>query len=146
MEFKEAVKICLTKKYCCLKGRASRSEFWWFCLFTFILNLIVALLGSLLPALGSIVSAVQALWLLLPTVGVTTRRLHDRNLSGWWQLLPLVAALPVIIAVALDADWLLMLAGCAAALTSLGLLVVYALKGTSGHNRFGPDPLDGAGV
>lgn len=146
MEFKEAVKICLTKKYCCLKGRASRSEFWWFCLFTFILNLIVALLGSLLPALGSIVSAVQALWLLLPTVGVTTRRLHDRNLSGWWQLLPLVAALPVIIAVALGADWLLMLAGCAAALTSLGLLVVYALKGTTGPNRFGTDPLDGAGV
>ena len=71
MEFKEAVKICLTKKYCCFKGRASRSEFWWLCLFTFILNLVVALLGSLLPALGSIVSAVQALWLLLPTVGVT---------------------------------------------------------------------------
>ena len=83
MEFKEAVKICLTKKYCCFKGRASRSEFWWLCLFTFILNLVVALLGSLLPALGSIVSAVQALWLLLPTVGVTTRRLHDRNLSGF---------------------------------------------------------------
>ena len=146
MEFKEAVTICLTKKYCRLKGRASRSEFWWFCLFTFILNIIVALLGSLLPALGSIVSAVQALWLLLPTVGVTTRRLHDRNLSGWWQVLPLAAALPAIAGAVLEANWLLMLAGCAAGLASLVLLIVYALKGTAGPNRFGPDPLDGAGV
>ena len=146
MEFKEAVTICLTKKYCRLKGRASRSEFWWFCLFTFILNIIVALLGSLLPALGSIVSAVQALWLLLPTVGVTTRRLHDRNLSGWWQLLPLAAAVPAIAGAVLESDGLLMLAGGVVALASLALLVMYALRGTVGPNRFGPDPLDGEGV
>ena len=146
MEFKEAVTICLTKKYCRLKGRASRSEFWWFCLFTFILNIVVGLLGSILPAFGSIVSAVQALWLLLPTVGVTTRRLHDRNLSGWWQALPLAAVLPAIAAAVFDAEGLLILAGCAAGLASLALLVVYALRGTAGPNRFGADPLDEAGV
>ncbi len=146
MEFGDAVKICLTRKYCSFKGRASRSEFWWFCLFTLILNLIVALVGLLLPALGSIVSAVQALWLLLPTVGVTTRRLHDRNFSGWWQVLPLAAVLPAIAGAVLGADGLLVLAGCAAALASLGLLVVYVLKGTTGPNRFGPDPLDDSGV
>ena len=146
MEFKEAVKICLTQKYCCFKGRASRSEFWWFCLFTLIMNFVVALLGSLLPALGSIVSAVQALWLLLPTVGVTTRRLHDRNFSGWWQALPLAATLPAVAGAVLEANWLLMLAGCAAGLASLWLLIFYALKGTAGPNRFGPDPLDGSGV
>ena len=146
MEFGDAVKICLTRKYCSFKGRASRSEFWWFCLFTLILNLIVALVGLLLPALGSIVSAVQALWLLLPTVGVTTRRLHDRNLSGWWQVLPLAAVLPAIAGAVLEADGLLVLAGSAAALASLGLLVVYVLKGTTGPNRFGPDPLDDSGV
>ena len=146
MDFKTAVRTCLFRKYSDFKGRASRSEFWWFCLFTFILNLIVGLLGSLLPALGSIVSAVQALWLLLPTVGVTTRRLHDRNLSGWWQLLPLAAALPAIAGAVLESDGLLMLAGCTVALASLALLIVYALRGTAGPNRFGPDPLDGAGV
>ena len=146
MEFRDAVKICLTRKYCSFKGRASRSEFWWFCLFTLILNLIVALVGLLLPALGSIVSAVQALWLLLPTVGVTTRRLHDRNFSGWWQVLPLAAVLPAIAGAVLGADGLLVLAGSAAALASLGLLVVYVLKGTTGPNRFGPNPLDDSGV
>ena len=146
MEFGDAVKICLTRKYCSFKGRASRSEFWWFCLFTLILNMIVALVGLLLPALGSIVSAVQALWLLLPTVGVSTRRLHDRNFSGWWQVLPLAAVLPAIAGAVLGADGLLVLAGSAAALASLGLLVVYVLKGTTGPNRFGPDPLDDSGV
>ena len=65
---------------------------------------------------------------------------------GWWQVLPLAAVLPAIAGAVLGADGLLVLAGSAAALASLGLLVVYALKGTSGSNRFGPDPLDDSGV
>ena len=146
MEFKEAVKICLTKKYCCFKGRASRSEFWWFCLFTLLIQIAVAIVGKIMPALASIISAVLGLWLLLPTVGISTRRLHDRNFSGWWQALPLAAALPAIAGAVLEANWLLMLAGSAAGLASLALLILYALKGTAGPNRFGPDPLDGAGV
>ena len=146
MEFRDAVKICLTKKYCSFKGRASRSEFWWFCLFTLLINIAVAIVGAIAPALASIISAVLGLWLLLPTLGISTRRLHDRNFSGWWQVLPLAAVLPAVAGAVLEADWLLMLAGCAAGLASLGLLIFYALKGTAGPNRYGPDPLDGSGV
>ena len=146
MEFKEAVNTCLAKKYCSFKGRASRSEFWWFCLFTLLIQIAVAIVGKIMPALASIISAVLGLWLLLPTVGISTRRLHDRNFSGWWQVLPLAAVLPAIAGAVLGADALLVLAGSAAALASLGLLVVYVLKGTTGPNRFGPDPLDDSGV
>ena len=146
MEFKEAANICLTKKYCCFKGRASRSEFWWFCLFTLLIQIAVAIVGKIMPALASIISAVLGLWLLLPTVGVSTRRLHDRNLSGWWQALPLAATLPAMAGAVVVATWLLAFAGYAAGLASLALLVIYALKGTAGPNRFGPDSLDGAGV
>ena len=146
MEFKEAVNTCLAKKYCSFKGRASRSEFWWFCLFTLLIQIAVAIVGKIMPALASIISAVLGLWLLLPTVGISTRRLHDRNFSGWWQALPLAAALPAIAGAVLEANWLLMLAGSAAGLASLALLILYALKGAAGPNRFGPDPLDGAGV
>ena len=146
MEFKEAVNTCLTKKYCCFKGRASRSEFWWFCLFTLLIQIAVAIVGRIMPSLASIISAVLGLWLLLPTVGISTRRLHDRNFSGWWQALPLAAALPAIAGAVLEANLLLVLAGCAAGLASLGLLIFYALKGTVGPNRYGPDPLDGSGV
>ena len=94
MEFREAVKVCLTRNYCRFKGRASRSEFWWFCLFTLLIQIAVAIVGRIMPSLASIISAVLGLWLLLPTVGISTRRLHDRNFSGWWQALPLAAALP----------------------------------------------------
>ena len=146
MEFKEAVNTCLTKKYCCFKGRASRSEFWWFCLFTLLIQIAVTIVDKILPAMASIISAVLGLWLLLPTLGISTRRLHDRNFSGWWQVLPLAAVLPAVAGAVLEADWLLMLAGCAAGLASLGLLIFYALKGTAGPNRYGPDPLDGSGV
>ena len=146
MEFRDAVKICLTKKYCSIKGRASRSEFWWFCLFTLLIQIAVTIVGKILPAMASIISAVLGLWLLLPTLGISTRRLHDRNFSGWWQVLPLAAVLPAVAGAVLEADWLLMLAGCAAGLASLGLLIFYALKGTAGPNRYGPDPLDGSGV
>ena len=146
MEFREAVKICLTKKYCSFKGRASRSEFWWFCLFTLLINIAVAIVGAIAPALASIISAVQALWLLLPTVSVSTRRLHDRDLSGWWQALPAALMLPGLIGLAADAEWLYIVAALAVGIASIGLMVVYALKGTSGANRFGPDPLDDSGV
>lgn len=146
MEFRDAVKICLTKKYYSFKGRASRSEFWWFCLFTLLINIAVAIVGVMAPALASIISAMQALWLLLPTVSVSTRRLHDRDFSGWWQALPVALMLPGLVGVAADADWLFILVAFAAVIASIGLMVVYALKGTSGPNRFGPDPLDDSGV
>ena len=146
MEFREAVRICLTKKYCSFKGRASRSEFWWFCLFTLLLNLAVAIVGAMAPALASIISAVQALWLLLPTVSVSTRRVHDRDLSGWWQALPAALMLPGLIGLAADAEWLYIVAALAVGIASIGLMIVYALKGTSGPNRFGSDPLDDSGV
>ena len=146
MEFKEAVRTCLTQKYCRFKGRASRAEFWWFSLFTLLLNIVVLLVGAIAPGLVSIISAALGLWLVLPTVSAATRRLHDRNLSGWWQALPLLLVLPGIAGAALDATWLLVCSAAAAGLASLALLVLYALKGTCGPNRFGPDPLDGTGV
>ena len=146
MEFKEAVRTCLTQKYCRFKGRASRAEFWWFSLFTLLLNIVVLLVGAIAPALVSIISAALGLWLVLPTVSAATRRLHDRNLSGWWQALPVPLALLGPLGTATDSTWLLFAAGGAAFIVSIWLLVVYALKGTSGPNRFGPDPLDGEGA
>ena len=146
MECKEAVKICLTQKYCRFKGRASRAEFWWFSLFTLLLNIVVLLVGAIAPGLVSIISAALGLWLVLPTVSAATRRLHDRNLSGWWQALPVPLALLGPLGTATDNTWVLFAAGGAAVIASIWLLVVYALKGTPGPNRFGPDPLDGEGA
>lgn len=94
MTFVEAVRVCLKDKYCCFRGRASRSEFWWFSLCIGLINLGANLLLSPLPrgtAMG--LNFVISLALLLPNLGVTVRRLHDRNLAGWWLLIPIVSLL-----------------------------------------------------
>jgi len=141
MEFKEAVKICLTAKYCRFRGRASRSEFWWFGLFSALVNAAVGILAALAPSVGSIVSAVLGLWLLLPSLAVTIRRLHDRDVSGWWQALPAVFMLAGLGAAVAGAPQALTWTAAGAGLASLALLVLCILKGKSGPNRFGPDPL-----
>ena len=83
MDFKQAVTTCL-RKYADFTGRAGRSEFWWFALFTVLVSLVASfLLGRWFGQLANLV-------LLLPSIAVGTRRLHDIGKSGWFQLIWLV--------------------------------------------------------
>ena len=82
MNFFDAIKTCLSK-YVTFSGRASRSEFWYFYLFSIILNIILFIVSD-------IFMWVSALLLILPLLAVTARRLHDINKSGWWQLIGFV--------------------------------------------------------
>ena len=86
----------VTKKYFCFNGRAGRAEFWLFFLAVFIVNTIL----GFVPKIGGILGLVWALGMLLPTLGVTARRLHDRNKSGWMilvSLIPLIGTLILLI-------------------------------------------------
>ena len=124
MDFKTSVRTCLSN-YATFSGRAARPEFWWFALFNVLMHIIASVLDRTLfgvrdmhmaaadggmafnyqPALiGGLVS----LALLLPSLAVAARRLHDIDRSGWW---------PVI-------GWLI-------------LLYWYVQAGTQGSNRFG---------
>ena len=80
MTFRDSLRNCLTVKYCSVQGRASRSEYWWFMLFTAVATAVL----ENIPVLGMIAS----LAFILPSICVTSRRLHDIGWSGWWQLLP----------------------------------------------------------
>lgn len=82
MTFTESIQTCFTK-YADFKGTASRSEFWWWALFNFIASICLSIIDQRL-------SLAFAVATLLPYLAVSTRRLHDVDRSGWWQLIGLV--------------------------------------------------------
>ena len=92
MNMKEAVVSVLTN-WNNFSGRACRSEFWYFCLAALLLSLIISIIeiatGMVDIESGQmgILSIIFTLLLIVPSLSVTARRLQDRGLSGWWQLL-----------------------------------------------------------
>jgi len=115
------------KKYADFQGRARRSEYWLFWLFCFIVGLVIGVLrlatggmeamqSGRLDAMG-VVNLLFSLAVLIPSLAVAFRRLHDTNRSAWWIL---IAFIPIL-------GW-------------IALIVFYLLPGTPGPNRFGPDP------
>lgn len=91
MTFQESIKVCFSK-YADFSGRALRSEYWWFALFCF-------LGGIAAQAISPTVSILFSLGIILPIIAAATRRLHDTNRSGWWQLISLIPIVGWIIIV-----------------------------------------------
>jgi uncharacterized membrane protein YhaH (DUF805 family) len=92
MTFFESIQTCF-RKYATFDGTASRSEYWWFCLFCTIASYFLGLFSHPLSWLFSLAT-------LVPSIAVGARRLHETDRSGWWQLLwlvPLVGWIVVII-------------------------------------------------
>ena len=89
--------ICVKDKYADFKGRARRKEFWMFLLVYFVLCLIAGFIEGFLgvyPELEySVFSCIVTLVLLIPSIAVAVRRLHDVGKSGWWLLAGLVPIL-----------------------------------------------------
>ena len=90
MKSGQAITSCMGK-YATFSGRASRSEFWWFYLFTVGVSWGSLLVGGAMfstePELAEIPSYIVSLVFLLPVLAAGCRRLHDIGRSGWWQLL-----------------------------------------------------------
>jgi uncharacterized membrane protein YhaH (DUF805 family) len=114
MDFRQAVKKCLND-YATFPGRAARPEYWWFILFTFLVSVGASILDGAFG--GRVVQGLASLALLLPTLAVTSRRLHDIDRSAWWMLL-----------------WLIPVIG------QLVLIYFCVQPGTAGSNRFGAPP------
>ena len=92
MTFQQSIQTCLNK-YADFKGKASRSEYWWFFLFTAIVGVITGILDLVIftgftETLGT--GSLRLLFnvaVITPGIAVGARRLQDTNRSGWWQLL-----------------------------------------------------------
>lgn len=79
------------KKYADFSGRARRKEYWMYILIYFVLCIIVSALDAFLGM--GFLSLIFSIALLIPSLSIATRRLHDTGRSGWWQL---IALLPLI--------------------------------------------------
>jgi uncharacterized membrane protein YhaH (DUF805 family) len=110
MSFQDSVRTVLTQKFATFDGRARRSEFWWFALFTTIVQVIASIIDRAILGADSqvgVVAGIAWLALIVPSLAVGARRLHDTGRSGWWQLLsliPLVGTIILIIWWAKDGD------------------------------------------
>ncbi len=116
MSFTQAISTCLSK-YVDFQGRAVRSEYWWWTLFYVLISIVgnvCTRIGGLFFDLIGIACGLLSLAILLPTIAVGVRRLHDLDKSGWWLFLGLIPLVGGII-----------------------LLVWNCTPGTRGPNRFG---------
>jgi len=107
--------LTVLSKYATFQGRARRSEYWQFTLINLLIGAALYLF-ALESEAGLVIYSLFAISTILPTFAVATRRLHDSNRSGWWQLLIIVP------------------------FGVIALLVFYCQEGTAGTNRFGDDP------
>ena len=110
MSFADSVAACLGK-YADFSGRARRSELWWFVLFCLLLDLggTVAdeVLGISWGGGFGPVSTLLGLAVLVPSLAVGARRLHDTGRSGWWQalvLVPVLGFVAIVVLFCLDGD------------------------------------------
>ncbi len=83
------------QKYTVFEGRAKRTEFWMFVLINFIVYIVLALIGRILGT--GILGILYSLAVLIPSLAVSARRLHDTNRSGWWLLIGLIPIIGWII-------------------------------------------------
>jgi uncharacterized membrane protein YhaH (DUF805 family) len=90
MNFGESITTCMGK-YVTFSGRASRSEFWWFYLFTVLISWGATLVEAAMFGVGAmgILSGIASLVFVLPSLAASSRRLHDIGKSGWWLLIAL---------------------------------------------------------
>ena len=91
MNFLQSVSACFNK-YLTFNGRASRSEFWWFYLFSTLMSWTASTVGKLTLGMGlelgsTIASTILQIAFLLPWLAVASRRMHDIDRSGWWILI-----------------------------------------------------------
>ncbi len=125
--FFEAIKVCFQKAFV-FSGRASRSEYWWFILFSVLIGAISGFVDFALSSFSALVSLI----LFFPSLAVAIRRMHDVKRSGWWvgslYLSPLAFFLPVILATSgQDATWLFAVIGFIY-LLNVGIVLVFSLK------------------
>ena len=107
------------KKYADFSGRATRTQYWMFVLFYFIISIVLNVVDAFLfiPMMGlPILSILFGLGIIIPSISVAVRRLHDTSRTGWWLLIALLPVIGVIV------------------------LIIFYVMDSHGDNVYGPNP------
>ena len=97
-------KKVVLEDYANFAGRARRAEYWWFTLANIIAIIVLALLMAAVK-IFIVLYVIYALALIIPSIAVTIRRLHDTDKSGWWILIglvPFVGGLILLVLMCID--------------------------------------------
>ena len=118
--------LYVLKNYATFSGRARRKEYWMFFLISALISIVLTLLDILLGTYSveyeaGLFSGLYSLLILIPSIAVVVRRLHDTDRSGWWILISLIPLIGVIV-----------------------LFVFICLDSQPGTNRFGANPKEAA--
>ncbi|RUO24381.1 DUF805 domain-containing protein [Aliidiomarina minuta] len=110
------------QKYAVFSGRARRKEYWFFVLFNILVGLVLLLLDNLTGTYNAelglgLLGGIYSLAVIIPSLAVAVRRLHDTGRTGWWIL---IALIPIIGAIV--------------------LLIFLVLEGEQGENKYGSNP------
>ena len=113
----------VVRNYVGFSGRARRKEYWMFALFNIIISIVLAMVDGMLGLKvggeqgAGLLGLIYSLAILLPSIAVDVRRLHDTGRSGWWMLIAFVPFIGFIV-----------------------LLVFFVLDSQPGSNEYGPNP------
>lgn len=102
------------KRYADFTGRARRKEYWMYILFYLIFYIVLSVIDAALGTL--LLTSLFSLALLIPSISIAARRLHDTGRSGWWQLLVLIPLLGSIV------------------------LIIFLVQDSHDENIYGPNP------
>jgi len=102
--------IEVLKKYAIFNGRARRKEYWYYYLFYMLIYIVLIIIdvvaGTFSAEAGmGLLSGIYTIAVLIPSIAVGVRRLHDTNRSGWWLLIgliPIIGAIVLIVFLASD--------------------------------------------
>lgn len=136
ISFPDAVKMFFAR-YVDFQGRSRRSEYWWVYLFNFIVVMVLLVLAMVLggfnPEAGTMgplgyvfigLLGLYALAIIIPSIALLVRRLHDINQTGWIVLGLFIAGMIPLIGL----------------LATIAQIVIACIPGTAGPNKYGPDP------
>lgn len=93
------------KQYADFSGRATRKQYWMFILFYLIFYIVLAVIDGMLGTM--FLAFIFSLVLLVPSISIAARRLHDTGRTGWWQLIalvPLIGAIVLIVFLVMESQ------------------------------------------